>query len=330
MKTAIYFAPLEGITGYVQRGAFQRHFGYIDKYFIPFIQPKQHGHFSNREKQDIQPEHNVGLTAIPQLLTSSAHDFLQTAAKLQELGYSEVNLNLGCPARTVVSKGRGSGQLADLEALQRFLEEIFQKAEVAVSIKTRIGIEDPAEFDALLSIFRQYPLRELIVHPRVQKEFYGGKPHWEAFSAAMAASPFPVCYNGDIFSAAGYRKLEAAFPQLDRVMLGRGLLCNPALAREMQGGKPLQKEEVKTYHDDLYKQYQTILSGDKNILFKMKEFWVYQIYSFQNADKYRKRIQKAQRLQPYEEAVEALLENCEIETPESHRPHFHPEKEGKE
>ncbi len=308
----LYYAPLEGITGYIQRQTFAKHFGCIDKYFIPFIQPKQHGHFSNREKQDIAPEHNEGLTAIPQLLTNSAHDFLQTAAKLQEMGYTEVNLNLGCPARTVVTKGRGSGQLADTGALDQFLSEIFEKVQLAVSIKTRIGVEDPAEFETLLSIYQKYPLKELIVHPRVQKEYYEGTPHKEIFAAAVAAKEFPVCYNGDIFSKADYEQLMMQFPNVDHIMLGRGLLRNPALAREIVGGAPLTKEEVRAYHDELYSRYQQVMSGDKNLLFKMKEFWVYQMASFNDTVKATKKIRKAQRAYQYEEAVNELFEKCDL------------------
>ncbi len=308
----LYYAPLEGITGYIQRQTFDKHFGYIDKYFIPFIQPKQHGHFSNREKQDIDLAHNEGLVAIPQLLTNSVHDFLQTAAKLKEMGYTEINLNLGCPARTVVTKGRGSGQLADVQALDQFLADIFEKVQVAVSIKTRIGVEDPAEFEALLPIFQKYPLKELIVHPRVQKEYYEGMPHKEIFSAAMAVKEFPVCYNGDIFSKADYEQLMKQFPNLECVMLGRGLLRNPALAREISGGAPLTKEEVKAYHDELYMKYQSIMSGDKNLLFKMKEFWVYQMASFNDTVKATKKIRKAQRAFQYEDAVNELFERCEL------------------
>ncbi|MBQ4504404.1 MAG: tRNA-dihydrouridine synthase family protein, partial [Firmicutes bacterium] len=225
----IYYAPLEGITGYIQRQTYAKHFGCVDKYFIPFIQPKQHGHFTNREKQDMAPEHNEGLTSIPQLLTNSVHDFLLTTEKLLELGYTEVNLNLGCPARTVVSKGRGSGQLADPNALEQFLIEVFEKVQVEVSIKTRIGVENPLEFETILPIFQKFPLKELIVHPRVQKEMYTGTPHKDIFEAAMAVKEFPVCYNGDIFSKADYEQLVRQFPTLDRIMIGRGLLQNPAL-----------------------------------------------------------------------------------------------------
>lgn len=308
----IYYAPLEGITGYIQRQTFAKHFGCVDKYFIPFIQPKQHGHFTNREKQDIAPEHNEGLTSIPQLLTNSVRDFLLTTEKLQELGYTEVNLNLGCPARTVVSKGRGSGQLADPNALEQFLIEVFEKVQVEVSIKTRIGVENPLEFESILPIFQKFPLKELTVHPRVQKEMYTGTPHKDIFEAAMAVKEFPVCYNGDIFSKADYEQLVQQFLTLDRIMIGRGLLQNPALAREIQGGAPLTKEEVRAYHDELYARYQQVMFGDKNLLFKMKEFWVYQMESFNDTVKATKKIRKAQRAYQYEEAVNELFEKCDL------------------
>lgn len=308
----IYFAPLEGITGYIQRQTFATHFGCVDKYFIPFIQPKQHGHFTSREKKDMAPENNAGLTAVPQLLTNSVHDFLLTIEKLRELGYTEVNLNLGCPSRTVVSKGRGSGQLADTAALDRFLSEIFENAQVDISIKTRIGLVDPSEFETILPIFQKYPLKELIVHPRVQKEMYKGTPHKEIFAAAKAVKEFPVCYNGDIFCKPDYEQLIQQFPDIDYIMIGRGLLRNPALAREIQGGSPLTKDEVRRYHDELYARYQKVMFGDRNLLFKMKEFWEFQICSFEDTIKAAKKIRKAQRAYQYEEAVNELFEKCEL------------------
>ena len=308
----IYFAPLEGITGYIQRQTFNKYFGEVDKYFIPFIQPKQHGHFMSREKKDMAPENNAGLPSIPQLLTNSAHDFLLTIEKLQELGYKEANLNLGCPSRTVVSKGRGSGQLADLEALECFLNEIFEKVQMDVSIKTRIGVTDPAEFETILPVFQKFPLKELIIHPRVQKEMYTGTPHKDVFAAAMAVKEFPICYNGDIFRKADYDQLMQQFPNLDRIMIGRGLLQNPALAREIQGGAPLSKNEVRAYHDELYDRYREVMFGEKNLLFKMKEFWVYQIESFDDTIKAAKKIRKSQRIYQYEEAINELFEKCDI------------------
>lgn len=181
-----------------------------------------------------------------------------------------------------------------------------------ISIKTRIGLVDPSEFETILPVFQKYPLKELIVHPRVQKEMYKGTPHKEIFAAAKAAKEFPVCYNGDIVCKADYEQLIQQFPELDCIMIGRGLLKNPALAREIQGGSPLTKEEVRRYHDELYARYQEVMFGDRNLLFKMKEYWEFQICSFEDTIKAAKKIRKAQRAYQYEEVVSELFEKCEL------------------
>jgi tRNA-dihydrouridine synthase len=181
-----------------------------------------------------------------------------------------------------------------------------------VSIKTRIGVTDPAEFETILPVFQKFPLKELIIHPRVQKEMYTGTPHKDVFAAAMAVKEFPICYNGDIFRKTDYDQLMQQFPNLDRIMIGRGLLQNPALAREIQGGDPLSKEEVRAYHDELYDRYREVMFGEKNLLFKMKEFWVYQIESFDDTIKAAKKIRKSQRIYQYEEAINELFEKCDI------------------
>ena len=172
----IYLAPLEGITGYTYRRALYNCFGGFDKYFIPFILPNQKGHLSTREKKDIMPENNEGMYAVPQILTKNAEDFIQTAETLQEYGYNEVNLNLGCPSKTVVTKGRGAGFLDRPDELDKFLDEIFRKCDMKISIKTRLGMDDPEEFEDLLTIYNKYPLEELIVHARVQKDYYKNTP----------------------------------------------------------------------------------------------------------------------------------------------------------
>lgn len=308
----LYFAPLEGITGYVFRNAFSDCFGGIDKYFIPFINPNQHGHLSSKERQNVLPENNTGMYAVPQILTNSVEDFVRTARKLQKYGYQEVNLNLGCPSKTVVTKGRGAGFLAFPDELDRFLDAVFeQMRDMEISIKTRIGKEEPQEFSRLLEIYNQYPLKELIIHPRLQRDFYNNSPNLEVFREACAGSRNPLCYNGDIFSAEDYKVFRENFPETDTVMLGRGLLMNPALACTIRRGDRLEKQTLREYHDQLYEGYQKVLSGDKTILFKMKEFWVFLAPAFTNYEKYAKKIKKAEKLKTYDAAVEALF--CEQE-----------------
>lgn len=303
----LYMAPLEGITGHVFRTAFCECFGSVDKYFIPFIKPNQRGHFSSREKQDILPENNRGMYAVPQILTNSVDDFVRTAKKLKTYGYSEINLNLGCPSGTVVSKGRGSGFLAFPEELDRFLDAVFAQTEAEISIKTRIGKDGPEEFGRLLEIYGRYPVKELIIHPRIQKDQYKNRPNWEVFREACQKSRIPLCYNGDLFSAEAYRQAAAAFPGVDTWMFGRGLLMNPGLCREIRQGTGLDKETLRRFHDKLYGDYQAVLPGARTILFKMKELWSFLAPAFTDCGKYAKRIRKAEKLQAYEEAVDALF-----------------------
>ena len=181
-----YLAPLEGITGYIFRNAHTRLFTPADKYFSPFLVPKPNSgkQFSAKEKADILPEHNQNIHLVPQIMTNKAADFIAMTKALEEYGYQEVNLNLGCPSRTVVTKGRGAGFLSDPETLQFFFDEVFREIKIKISVKTRIGLEDAEEFQDLLSVYNQFPFEELIIHPRVQCMYYNGTPDMETFAYA--------------------------------------------------------------------------------------------------------------------------------------------------
>lgn len=304
-----YLAPLEGITTYIFRNAYHKYFYPMDKYFTPFLVPHSKKGFSAREKREILPENNKGLYLVPQIMSNDAKDCIKTMGKLQEFGYQEINLNMGCPSKTVVSKGRGSGFLAYPEKLDRFLEEVFENAAnsaMRISVKTRLGKEDPEEFFRILDIYNRYPLEELIIHARVQKDFYKNEPNLEMFGYALKNSKSKVCYNGDIFDTEKYNKVQTHFPETDTYMLGRGIIKNPALLDEIQG-RVIQKEKLRLFHDKLYEEYRETNSGDKNVLFKMKEIWSYLGASFPGQEKALKRIRKAQRLDAYEDAVMTLL-----------------------
>lgn len=308
-----YYAPLEGITGYIYRNAHQAHFGAgIDKYFSPFIVAYQTNTLKSKEKNDILPEHNQGINLVPQILTNNGRDFNNTAKKIEAFGYKEINLNLGCPSGTVVTKRRGAGLLAHKEALNFLLEEIYQQATVEISVKTRLGIENPEEFYELMAIFNQYPMKELIIHPRVQKDMYKNKPRLEVFKEGLLLSTNPVCYNGDLFSLEDYTLFTEQFPEVEAVMLGRGLLSHPGLVAQLREQKKMDKAQLKAFHDEIYTEYQKILFGERNVLFKMKELWYYMIKAFSNPEKYAKKIKKAERLRDYEEAVFKLFNEQEI------------------
>ena len=167
-----YFAPMEGITVWQFRRLHRQFFGGVDRYFSPFLSPNQHHVFSKKELGDVLPEHNEGVPLVPQILTRRWEDFVWCAEELRAMGYREVNLNCGCPSGTVTAKGKGAGMLLDLPALDRFLEEVFSHVDVAVSVKTRLGLVEPEEFEAILAVYNRYPLSELVIHPRVQAELY--------------------------------------------------------------------------------------------------------------------------------------------------------------
>ena len=201
-------------------------------------------------------------------MSNQAESFLHTVEKLKVYGYEEVNLNLGCPSKTVVSKGRGSGFLADPDGLDRFLDEIFKKCDVKISIKTRIGKDDPEEFARLLDIYNQYPVEELIIHPRVREDIYSGTPRLDAFSRAYEVRKAPLCYNGDIFTVEDLKRIEREFPQITAVMIGRGVLRHPGLTGQLHGKDLPEKSVWEAFAGQLRDEYVRISINEEKALFK--------------------------------------------------------------
>lgn len=306
------FAPMEGITGFVYRNTHRRFFGGVDRYFLPFLSPNQTRSFLAREKRDILPEHNAGMPVVPQVLTCKAEDFLWVARELEGIGYEEVNLNLGCPSGTVFTKGKGAGFLAHPEELQRFFEAVCPGLPLKLSVKTRLGVERPEEFERLISIFNQYPIEELIVHTRVRQDFYRGASRMEWLPYALEHSVHPVSYNGDLVSVDGIREVKEKYPGLSTVMIGRGLLANPGLVRQVKGGAPITRQELEKFHWELYENYQKAIPGGKNVLFKMKELWFYQFCMFADRSAFEKRMRKVQKESDYEVVVRDLFRHLEL------------------
>lgn len=299
-------APMEGITGHAFRQVHAACFGALDRYYTPFLTPPQVGSaFGGRARKELDPAANRGLDVVPQLLTNDADRFVWAARLLADMGYAEVNLNLGCPSGTVVAKGRGSGFLRDPDALEAFLQDVCARSPLPVSVKTRIGIADDAEYGRILVIYCRLPLKELIVHPRVQKDRYQGKPRWEAYGETLARAPFPVAYNGDICCRADLDALCAAYPQTRHVMLGRGILTNPALARELRGGGALAASELARFHDELYGAYKAEIGG--NAVFRMKEWWSYAKFAFADSTAVHRAVRKARTTAEYEAAAARVL-----------------------
>lgn len=310
-----YVAPLEGITGYVFRTVHHRHFKGADKYYIPFIEPKPGARkvFGGRELNDIIPEHNVDIPVVPQILTNKWEDFMWTANHLKDdYGFTELNLNLGCPSKTVANKGRGSGFLAYPQQLDIFLENIFANWDGELSIKTRIGRENPEEFPVLMEIYQKYPIKELIIHPRTTRDYYGNLPKVDAVKYALDQVDYPIGYNGDIKTIENVKWLEGELPGLDSMMMGRGILRNPQLIENILEQTQPDRKRIIEFHEDLYASYQEALSGETPVLHKMKELWCYMRDLFVNLGSYEKPLKKAKHLSEFHVAALGILQNCEI------------------
>lgn len=299
-----YFAPMEGVTDHILRNLHHRYFPGVDKYFTPFFSPTEDGRFTGRGGRDFRPEVNdPGVPVVPQLLTKKAEDFNWAAKALADLGYSEVNLNLGCPSGTVVAKGKGSGALSDLEGLERLLDGIFAAPTVKISVKTRLGRYAPEEFPRLLELFDRYPIEELTVHCRVREDFYRKPARWEELELPLEKSRNPVCCNGDLTTAGRYEEFVTRYPQVQAVMLGRGLTADPALVRRIKEGKGVTREELQAYDKELFEGYATDFGSRRNALGRMKEHWFYQFSLFEGAEKYEKSLRKTTDPVEYEGIV---------------------------
>ena len=307
----ISLAPMEGLTGHVFRRVHARHFGKLDRYYTPFLAPPRVGsHFGKRHAAELDPSNNDGLNVVPQLLTNNVDEFVWAADLVSQMGYAQINLNVGCPSKTVVGKGKGSGMLRDIAALKSFLVEVCGRSPIPVSVKTRLGIASDNEFDAVLEAYCDCPLAELIVHPRVQKDFYRGEPRLAPYRNVLEKAPFPIAFNGDIYSVEDCRNLLAVCPQTAHVMIGRGILANPALAREIQGGEGLKPAELRSFHDELAEEYEREMGN--NAAFIMKEWWFYAKSCFAKPDTVHRMVREVTSLNEYKTAVEAVFKTMKF------------------
>ena len=375
-----YFAPMEGITLYPLRNVHREVFGAgVDKYYTPFLTAAQTFHFKNREKKDVLPEKQSAFmedfaTCIePQIMAGNAENFLWAAREMKKLGYHGVNLNLGCPAPTVVNRHKGSGLLQEPEYLDEMLAEIFEavseneivggkpfnkkrdEEDLAlkqagadkeqngcngsdmsvypeISLKTRLGFSDPSEATELMKVYAKYPIKELTIHARVREDYYAGQARIKDFKRAVevyreCGGNAEICYNGNInciqdhetlLNELGIEKdkgdqaIDANSISISSIMIGRGLLSNPALVRELKGGEKLQPQELKTYLRKLYDAYSEYIPEDRNVIFKMLEHWAFLHVHFKDCDKQLKTIRKSRSKGEYNAAVNEIFAKCEF------------------
>ena len=283
-----YFAPLEGLTDSIFRSLHSKYFSGVDRYYTPFLSPTVHRGLTAKEAREIPRADTLTYEAVPQLLTKVSEDFLWLTGVCADLGYKEVNLNTGCPSGTVTAKGKGSGMLRDLPALEAFLDDIFAKSPLPVSIKTRIGFYDPDEFPAILELYNQYPIKELTIHPRIRADFYKSPVKMEAFRYALEHSKNPLCYNGDLISLKKVAAFEKEFPMIESVMIGRGLVADPGMLTP--GGTDITALEA--FYDELFAVYTDVFGGTRNAMFRLKENWRHLLCKLEGSEKLGKKLRK--------------------------------------
>ena len=282
-----YFAPMEGLTDSIYRQTHHKYFSGVDAYYMPFLSPTIHRSLTHKEDRELPLAQQMPFRAVPQVLTKVSEDFLWAAQVCRDRGYDEVNLNAGCPSGTVVSKGKGSGMLRDVQALDRFLEAIFSGSSLPISVKTRIGMENSDEFPALLEVFNRYPIKELTIHPRVRKQFYDGTVNLEMFRYAADHSRNPLCYNGDILSMAQAKQIADQFPNVHSIMIGRGLVADPGM---LCGGT--DEKALEGFMNELMDIYTLEFGGARNAIFRLKENWGFLHSRFEGCDKLWKQLRK--------------------------------------
>ena len=307
-QVELVLAPIRGITDCYFRSLFHQHFPGFDSSLAPFINPQRHSSFQAKQLKDVLPEKNRTLPVVPQLLHTNAEDFLFLASRLQELGYKEINWNLGCPAPMVTIKNRGSGLLPFPEQILTFLDHVIPKLSMALSIKTRLGYEDKNELLSLLPRLDDYPLTEIIIHARLGRQLYKGKTDLESFGFCLNASKHPIVYNGDITSVQNFLALQQQFPEIKKWMIGRGALANPFLAGEIKNSDESDKlARLLNFHDELYACYRELLSGQAHLLGRMKQLWVYLSAFFPPEKKTWKKIKKCRTEKQYQQVVDDLF-----------------------
>ena len=296
-----YFAPMEGLTDSVYRSVHHQFFSGVDAYYMPFISPTVHRCLTNREAREVPFAETVPFRAVPQLMTKVADDFLWAAQECKNRGYDEVNLNVGCPSGTVVAKKKGAGMLEDPDGLDRFLDTIFEKSPLPISLKTRLGLTDAQEFPRILEIYNRYPIKELTIHPRVRKQFYDGDVDMEMFRYALGNSKNPLCFNGNLRNLSEVKAFESEFPQIDAVMIGRGLIGNPAML------EPGGEKKLEAFHDALLETYIVEFGGARNAMFRMKENWRHMIWMFEGNEKLWKKLRKCTDVNEYRSIVREIF-----------------------
>jgi len=316
---SIAMAPLRGVTVFGFREVFSKHFGGVDSAVAPFIPTVIGERIKPALLKDVVKLQQGAIRVIPQLIGKDPAQLTAMIRALQDLGHEEVNLNVGCPWKFVVKKGRGSGLMVDEDNFKRMLDAGCTALPKGFSIKVRLGIRGTDVLAKRIDLINAYPLREIIVHPRTAQQMYEGKVHLDAFAEVCDAFKMPVTYNGDIYTVDDFLYLRKRFPNLRRFMIGRGLVCNPMLAEkiimqnvECRNNNAETMERLRKFYEDYYRHVKEELFGPASILGRMKEFWGYFHESFCDGEMLLRKIQRCKTFEEYERFVAEGFERTTV------------------
>lgn len=313
MAITLLSSPLQGFTDFRFRNAFHHYFGGIDTFYAPYIRLDGKMIIKSSYQRDLDPENNITLEVIPQVMTNDADEFLFVVNYIQQLGYKELNWNLGCPYPMVTKQGMGSGLICNPEKINHILDRVHNETDVIVSMKMRMGYENPEEILDVFPILDKYPLKNIAIHARIGKQLYKGGVNLEAFQRCVDSTKHKLYYNGDITTVAKFQEMQQRFPSIDHFMIGRGLIADPFLPSMIKNNTteyPANRWDIfSEFHDTIYQQYDAALSGPTPIKMKMLGFWEYFSKSFSNPQKTYKKIKKASNPRAYTQAVAEILNN---------------------
>jgi tRNA-dihydrouridine synthase len=313
MMPTLLSSPLQGFTDFRFRNAFHKYFGGIDTFYSPYIKLNGKLVIKGSYERDILPENNNTLEVIPQIITNDAEEFLFVTKYVQQLGYKELNWNLGCPYPMVAKCGMGSGLISNTSQIEHILKRVHNETDIIVSMKMRMGYENPTEILDVFPILEQYPIKNIAIHARIGKQLYKGGVDLDSFQKCLDTSKQKIYYNGDITSVEKFRTMQERFPSIDHWMIGRGLIADPFLPSMIKNNTteyPKNKLEIfEAFHDTIYQEYDTYLQGPTPIRMKMLGFWEYFSESFSNPQKTYKKIKKAGNSKNYEAAVKEIFKN---------------------
>ncbi len=315
MKDILLSSPLQGFTDFRFRNAFHHYFGGIDTFYAPYIRLNGKMIIKNSYQRDLLPENNNVSELIPQVMTNNVDEFLFVVNYIQSLGYQELNWNLGCPYPMVTKRGMGSGLIKESDKIDEILHRVHQESNVVVSMKMRLGYDNPEEILETLPILDKYPIKNIAIHARIGKQLYKGGVHLDAFENVLENTKHKIYYNGDITTVAGFQEMKARFPSINHWMIGRGLIADPFLPNMIKNNTfeyPKNKFQVfSEFHNTIYNEYDAILSGPTPIRMKMLGFWEYFSKSFTDSQKVFKKIKKARNPKAYQNAVAEILKAAE-------------------